>query len=155
MWEAFTIAMSTTIIMIVSNWTLKLYEFSRGSGEHKFGRGLFPREKRLAAVGGEGGLCAATTQSVNLTPFCKELTTDGTDGTDENRAFRNNFQSVKSVKSVVQCLCMRLYRAAISALQSGGITLARPDPQFTVLRGKSKVRGMIVKGMEKRVVMHQ
>ncbi len=38
------------------------------------------------------------------------------------------------------------------ALQSVRITLSRKDSQSTLLREKSKVRGMIVKGMGKSVV---
>ena len=53
--------------------------FSLESVEIQFALGLFPRRKRLAAVLGDAGLDASTTQSVNLTPFRRDLTTDGTD----------------------------------------------------------------------------
>ena len=81
------------------------------------------------------------------------------------------FLSVKSVKSVVQFLFKPVCRICVNlrdlraipdsvaagrvAVQSSRITQSQKDLQSTVSPRKSKVRGMIVKGMGKNVVMCQ
>ena len=75
--------------------------FPRGAVEIQFGPGPCPGVKRLAAVVGDGGLQVRTTKPATITPFRRDLTTDGTDGTDASPTATNKLQSVKSVKSVV------------------------------------------------------
>ena len=81
--------------------------FSRRSAENQFRPGLFPGRKRLVAVLGDGSVQVHATKPATMTPFRKDLTTDGTDGTDESRVASNKLPSVKSVKSVVQLLSLR------------------------------------------------
>jgi hypothetical protein len=48
--------------------------FSRESADYQFRPGLFPEQKRLVAVVGDGGLQVRTAKPATITPFRKDLT---------------------------------------------------------------------------------
>ena len=82
-------------------------------------------KKRLVPVVGDAGLHVRTAKPATITPFRKDLTTDGTDGTDASPTASNKLQSVKSVKSVVEFCCLRVASLRLLSVHYGASTIRK------------------------------